>query len=135
MTLFAMAFRANSGVAMGGGVAIATLAITVLLIVAVWKIFVKAGHPGWASLIPLYNAYVLLKIAGKPGWWLLLLFIPFVNFIVLFLVSVGIAKAFGRSAAFGIVLLLLLGGIGYLILGFGSAQYRDLKASATTSGA
>ena len=136
MTAIALSLKSSTQpAAMGGASAIFALGIAILFIIALWKVFTKAGQPGWASLIPLYNAYVLLKIAGKPGWWILLLLIPFANIVVLFLVSIGIAKSFGRSAAFGVFLLLLLGGIGYLILGFGSAQYRGLKASGTSSGA
>ena len=59
----------------GGLVAILVLvyiAIIVFEIAALWKVFVKAGHPGWAAIIPIYNIYVLLKVIGRPGWWLLL---------------------------------------------------------------
>ena len=50
---------------------IISLVICVLIIAAMWKVFTKAGHPGWACLIPIYNIYILCKIAGRPGWWLL----------------------------------------------------------------
>lgn len=99
------------------------LAIIAVAIIGMWKVFAKAGQPGWAALIPLYNLYILLKIAGRPAWWLILYFVPLANIIVAAIVSMDIAKAFGQSAVFGIVLLFLLSGIGYLILGFGNARY------------
>jgi hypothetical protein len=98
-------------------------------------VFTKAGHPGWAILVPFYNAYILLKIAGRPAWWLVLFLVPLVNFVMALIISIDIAKAFGRSAAFGVIMLGLLGGIGYLILGFGSDRYRGsaLQTSAAAA--
>lgn len=103
--------------------AIIYLAIAVLYIVALWKIYTKAGKSGWAAIIPFYNLYVLLKIVGKPGWWLILYFIPIVNFIIHLIVSIELAKVFKRSTAFGIILLWLFSFIGYLVLGFGKSVY------------
>ena len=77
-----------------------------------------------AILIPIYNAYILLKIAGRPGWWLILYFIPLVNFVIAIIVAIDIARAFGQGAVFGFFLLFLLCGIGYLILGFGDYRYQ-----------
>ena len=102
----------------------------IVLIVGMWKLFEKAGHPGWAAIVPIYNAYVLLEIAGRPGWWLLLYLIPFVNLIVAVVVAIDVAKNFGQSAVFGFVLNFLLGGIGYLILGFGDYRYQKGAAMA-----
>jgi hypothetical protein len=99
------------------------LAIVAVAIIGMWKVFEKAGQPGWAALIPLYNAYILLKIAGRPGWWLILFFVPLANVIVAIILAIDVAKAFGQSPVFGIVFLFLLSGIGYLILGFGNARY------------
>jgi hypothetical protein len=64
-----------------------------------------------------------LKIAGRPGWWLILLLIPLVNVIIWLLGSIDIAQSFGKSAAWGVILLFLLNGLGFLILGFSDAQY------------
>ena len=113
----------------GGGVVglIIPLAIIVLMIVAIWKVFSKAGQPGWAVLIPIYNAYVFLKVAGKPGWWLILLCIPFVNFIISIVALVGLASNFGKGAGFAAGLL-FLPFIFYPILAFGSAQYTGAPA-------
>ena len=103
------------------------LAFIILMIVSVWKVFVKAGEPGWASIIPIYNIIVYLKIAGKPLWWIILLIIPFVNFIILILVALGLAKNFGKSGGFGIGLL-LLGFIFFPILAFGDAKFVGTKS-------
>src|SRR5882724_4621793 len=99
------------------------LLIAVLLIVATWKVFTKAGQPGWASIIPIYNLYIWCKIVGRPWWWILLMLIPFVNFIVAIILSIDLAKSFGKGAGFGIGIA-LLGVIFLPILGFGSAQYE-----------
>ena len=98
------------------------LAVTVFLIIAMWRMFTKAGKPGWASIIPFYNTYVLLKMVGRPGWWLVLMFIPLVNIVILIIVMIDLAKAFGKGGGFA-VLLILLPYIGFAILGFGSARY------------
>jgi hypothetical protein len=109
--------------AIGGAMMLVMLAVMVVFIVGIWKVFVKAGQPGWAVLIPIYNVYILLKIAGRPGWWLVLFLIPLVNIVIMLIVAIDIAKAFGQSAVFGVVLLFLLSGIGYLVLGFGNYRY------------
>lgn len=107
----------------GAIIAILYLGVAILFVAGMWKAFAKAGQPGWAAIIPIYNLYVMLQIAGRPGWWLLLLLIPIVNFFVLLIVSLDVSKNFGKDAAFGIGLW-LLGAIFWPILGFGSAQYR-----------
>jgi hypothetical protein len=120
-----------AGAAFGVVTMLIMLAVAVVFIIALWKVFTKAGQPGWAAIIPIYNTYVLIKIAGRPGWWLLMLLIPFVNIVFLLLLSLDIAKAFGQSPVFGVILLFFLGGIGYLILGFGSATYQGPSAAGT----
>lgn len=99
------------------------LAFLVLMIAAVWKVFTKAGQPGWALFIPIYNAIVWLRVCGKPGWWFILLLIPIVNIIITLIASLGMAKNFGKSAGFGIGLW-LLGPIFIPILAFGDAKYQ-----------
>jgi Family of unknown function (DUF5684) len=111
---------------------IIALLIALLVIVAMWKVFTKAGQPGWASIIPIYNLYIWCKIVGRPWWWILLMLIPFVNFIVAIILCIDLAKSFGKGVGFGIGLA-LLGIIFWPILGFGSAQYQG--PSAGTSGA
>jgi len=107
------------------------LLIAVVLIVAMWKIFTKAGQPGWASIIPIYNIYIWCKIVGRPAWWVILMFIPFVNFIIGIILCIDLAKSFGKGAGFGIGLA-LLGIIFFPILGFGSAQYQGPTAGSPT---
>ena len=116
----------------GTGFMLLVLAWSVLMIVANWKMFEKAGQPGWAVLIPIYNVYVLLKIVGRPGWWLLLYLIPVVNFIIAIIVAIDLAKSFGKSAIFGFFLNFLFVGIGCLILGFGDARYQGGAAFAAS---
>ena len=103
------------------------LAVTILMIAACWKVFTKAGQPGWAAIIPIYNWYILCKIVGRPGWWVILLLIPFVNFIIGIIVCIDLAKSFGKGVGFAIGLI-LLGIIFFPILGFGSAQYQGPAA-------
>ncbi len=119
--------------AIGGTMLLVMLAIAVVFIIGVWKVFTKAGQPGWAVLIPFYNAYVLLKIAGRPGWWLILMLVPLVNIVISIIVAIDVAKAFGQGAAFGVILLFLLSGIGYLVLGFGNYRYVGRAAAAATA--
>ncbi len=104
------------------------VAIIVVMIVGMWKLYEKAGKPGWASIIPIYNLYVLLKIVGRPGWWLLLFIIPIVNLVVWIMVSLDLATVFGKGSGFGLGLI-LLPGIFHLILGFGSAKYQGAAAA------
>jgi hypothetical protein len=106
------------------------LAIIVAIIAGFWKVFEKAGKPGWAAIIPIYNGIVLLEIAGKPLWWIILCFIPCVNLVIVILVGLAVARNFGKSDGFGIGLA-LLGFIFYPILGFGDARYQGATASTT----
>ena len=104
--------------------------LVIVVAAGLWKMFDKAGHPGWACLVPFYNVYIMLKIAGRPGWWLLLFFVPLVNIVIQIIVAIDIAKAFGQGTAFGFFLNFLLGGIGYVILGFGNYQYLGPQTQA-----
>ena len=104
------------------------LGLGVLIVVALWKVYEKAGKPGWAALIPFYNAYVLIRIAGRPGWWLLLYFVPLANIVIAIIVAIDVAKAFGKGTGFGVGLA-FLAFIFYPILGFGDATYRPPLAS------
>ena len=104
--------------------------ITVIMIAGFWKTFSKAGYPGWAAIIPIYNIYIILKLAGRPGWWLLLLLIPLVNVVVWAIVCIDVARSFGKDALlWGIILLWLLNGLGFLFLGFGKAEYQGPAAA------
>ncbi len=98
------------------------LGIAVLYLGAFWQVFTKAGEPGWAILVPFYNIYVLLKISGKPGWWMILMFIPIVNIVISILTYVGLAEGFGKGVGFTLGLI-LFPFIFIPILGFGSSTY------------
>jgi len=103
-----------------------------IIVIGLWKVFVKADEPGWAAIIPIYNYYVILKIVGRPWWWLLLLLIPIVNLIVTIIVAIDLAKSFGKDAAYGVILLWIFSVIGYLILGYGDAEYQGPAAQQKT---
>ena len=110
----------------GGGIGIfgiiIWLAIMIVMVVGYWKVFTKAGQPGWAVLIPIYNIIVLLQVVRKPIWWIILFIIPLVNFIIMILVVVSLAKVFGKGGGFAVGIILLP--IVFIpILGFGSAEY------------
>ena len=114
--------QAGGLAAMMGAYYLFATIVLVLGIVALWKIFTKAGEEGWKSIIPIYNTIVLLKIVGRPAWWILLMLIPFVNFIVLVIVLNDLSKSFGHGIGFTLGLL-FFSTIFYLILGFGSSRY------------
>lgn len=103
-------------------IAIIEIVLVVVVIAGFWKPFEKAGQPGWASIIPIYNVYIMCKIGGKPGWWVLLMCIPFVNVIFSIWLDNMISKSFGKDEGFtfGLVILPF---IFYPILGFGDATY------------
>jgi hypothetical protein len=103
------------------------LALVVAVLAGVWKVFVKAGKPGWGSIVPFYNIILMLQIAQRPLWWIVLFFIPVVNLIIAIIMSVDIAKYFGKGTGFGVGLA-LLGFIFFPILGFGDAVYQPSKS-------
>jgi hypothetical protein len=111
------------GAGLGIGLTVFWFAIILLMVASLWKVFVKAGEPGWAAIVPIYNLFVLLKIAGKPAWWFILMLIPFVNFIVIIITCIALAQRFGKGTGFGVGLG-LLGFVFFPILGFGDSQYR-----------
>ena len=104
------------------------LAILLLVIVGGWKMFAKAGQPGWGILIPFYNIYLMCKIAGRPGWWVILFFIPVISIVFAIILSIDVAKSFGKGVGFGVGIA-LLGVIFIPILGFGSAEYQGPAAA------
>ncbi len=101
-------------------------AIAVLEIAAMWKVYQKAGQPGWASIVPFYNLWIELKIVNRPGWWFLLFLIPFVNLAVAIILLIDIAKSFGKSGFFAAGLF-FFGFIFWPILGFGDATYTRIE--------
>jgi len=99
------------------------LVLVIFYIVVFWKLFQKAGQPGWGAIIPIYNIYLMITIAKRPAWWLILYFIPIVNIVVGIIIIFDIAKYFGKSVGFGFGLL-FLGFIFFPILAFGKAKYK-----------
>lgn len=98
----------------------------VIVVVSLWKIFVKAKQPGWAAIVPFYNAYLLLRVVNRPGWWFFLYLIPFVNFVIWIIVNNDLAKSFGKGTG-TTLLLIFLPFIGYPMLAFGDAKYKAIK--------
>ena len=99
------------------------LAIAAFYIYVLWKIFEKAGKPGWAAIIPIYNVVVVLEIVGRPVWWVLLFIIPVVSVIISIIVAIDLSKSFGHGALYGFGLA-FLGFIFAPILAFGSDTYQ-----------
>jgi Family of unknown function (DUF5684) len=97
--------------------------VWLIVILAFWRIFTKAGEAGWKSIIPIWNTLVLLRIVGRPWWWIILLFIPIVNIVVWIIVALNLSKSYGHGNGFGVGLILLPFIFG-LILGYGSDTYR-----------
>lgn len=125
--------NAETGAGVGAGIGcfgmLIYFAIIALIIVSWWKIFTKAGKPGWAAIIPIYNWIVMLEIIGKPLWWIVLFLIPFVNFVIFIVVLIELAKVFGKSGGFAAGLI-LLGVIFFPILAFGDAKYIGASPAA-----
>lgn len=114
---------AAAGGAVGAIMGLVQLAIGILMLISIWKVYVKAGKPGWAAIVPIYNVIVMLQIAEKPLWWIVLFFVPIANLIVGILTLAGVAKAFGRGAG-TVVGLIFLPFVFWPMLGFGSAEYE-----------
>jgi hypothetical protein len=108
---------------LGIGTLLPMLLFLLLVFASLWMVFVKAGEPGWKGIIPVYNIFVMVKIAGKPWWWFLLLFIPGVNIIIAVLLNIAFAARFGQGAIFGLGLT-FFGFIFFPVLAFGKAEYR-----------
>jgi hypothetical protein len=122
-------FLAASGVYSG-----LLIVFLVIAIVGLYRIFEKADEPGWAAIIPIYNYYVILKITGRPWWWLILLLIPVVGTITWFVMLYNLAKAFGKGALFALGLI-VFPAIFLIVLGFGSASYQGYPSRLQTGDA
>ncbi len=129
--LLAAAFQEDTSPSGGGGLigalfggvfVLIWLAVVVLIFASLWKIFDKAGKPGWAGIVPIYNIIVLLEIIGRPLWWIVLMLVPCVSIVVGIILCIDLAKSFGKDVAYGIGLA-LLGFIFFPMLAFGDARY------------
>jgi hypothetical protein len=139
---YSYSYSSTSNSSHSGNAAIIIAAVLIGLIVyiveviAFWKLFQKAGRPGWPAIIPIYNTWVLFEIAGKPGWWALLGLsgiIPVLGlvggiaFFVLYIIAMlELARRFGKSTTFAVVGLIIFSIVGLLILAFGPAKYEPL---------
>jgi len=119
-SLMLVAQQCGSGYS--GAAFLFALLISIVVLVAMWRVFTKAGQPGWGILIPFYNVVLMLRIAGKPGWWLIFFFIPVINLVVQIVMTIDIAKNFGRGGWFaaGLIFLPI---IFFPILAFGDSVY------------
>lgn len=124
-------------------ISLIVLPILIIEIVALWKIFEKAGVEGWKAIIPIYNSWTLAEIAGKPGWWglaPLVYLIPIIGWmfgwivVLIFyvIIALELAKKFGKDTTFAVVWLIIFSIVGILILGFGDAKYEGKVARVTT---
>ncbi len=116
-----------------------SLAIGIFMIITMWKLYLKAGQPGWAAIIPIFNFIVLLRVAGKPWWWIfgiLLGIIPVIGsilvFILMIIITHGVSTNFGKGAGFTVGLV-LLSIIFYPILAFGKAEYTQIQQQPTNA--
>lgn len=108
------------------------LAVFVIIIAGMWKTFQKAGKPGWAAIVPIYNFIVLLEITGKPLWWIILLLIPLVNLVIAIIIYHNVSLSFGHGGGMT-ALLILLPFVGWPMLGFGDSQYQGPAGAAVPS--
>ncbi|ADB16056.1 conserved hypothetical protein [Pirellula staleyi DSM 6068] len=131
MNLLLPLFAQDDG---GGGAIVVLLSLFCMLIVplailgvvlaGMWKVFEKAGQPGWAAIVPIYNTYVLVvEIAKMDIMWFVLLLVPCVQYVAVFVIMIKVAKKYGQGDGFGIGMA-LLPFIFIPILGFGSARYN-----------
>jgi hypothetical protein len=117
-------FDQTSIFALNGTTTLIGLLFYVLLAVALWRVFTKAGYPGWLAIIPIVNTIFLVKVAGYSGWMTLLYLIPIVGLIFHIIVSIRVGRAFGHGGFFAFFLLVVFWVIGYLILAFSDDRYR-----------
>ncbi|WP_310392918.1 DUF5684 domain-containing protein [Hymenobacter sp.] len=94
------------------------LAIIALVVAGLWKLFVKAGKPGWAAIIPIYNTIVMQDIVGREGWKIILLFIPLVNIYFIITLYVSFAKSYGKTGIGNYLAIIFLGIIFIPLWGF-----------------
>ncbi|HEY7059951.1 MAG TPA: DUF5684 domain-containing protein [Chloroflexota bacterium] len=104
------------------------LLVAIIVIAAQWVIFAKAGRAGWAAIIPIYNTLVLIWLVGRPWWWLLLLLVPLLNIIIGIILANDLSSSFGHGIGFTLGLI-FLAPIFFLILAFGSSEYRGPAAA------
>lgn len=120
------------GALFGGMFMLIWFAVLAIMIASLWKIYTKAGKPGWAAIVPIYNIIVLLEIVGRPIWWVVLFCIPFVNFIAVIIVYIDLARSFGKDIGFAIGMILLFP-IFMPMLAFGDSRYVGPSAGGAAA--
>lgn len=108
---------------MGAIVSLVYLVMIVAAIAGMWKVFEKAGQPGWAAIVPIYNLFVLLQIVNKPTWWIVLLLLPLINIVILIIVTIALAEKFGKGGGFAVGMV-FLPFVFYPMLGFGDERFQ-----------
>ena len=108
------------------------LAIVVFAVMCQWKVFVKAGKPGWACIVPIYNLLIILEIVNKPWWWLFLMLIPIANIVFMIIILNRVSLSFGKSSGFTVGLV-LLGIVFWAILAFDSSVYKKLENASAAA--
>ncbi len=103
---------------------IVILPITIMMVIALWKIFEKADKPGWAVLVPIYDLAVLFQIVGRPWWYIFLMLIPGAQIVLWGIVAINLARVFDKNWAFGLGIF-LIPFIFVPILGLGKAVYMS----------
>lgn len=104
------------------------LLFLIAIIAGLWKAFAKTGAPGWSAIVPILNIYVLVKLSGRPLWWIVLFFIPIVSIIAAIVILIDISKGFGKGIGTALGLI-FLGFIFWPMLGFGSAEWEGKEFS------
>ena len=105
------------------------LAILIMvLIISGWKVFEKAGRPGWKAIVPILNTITFIQIAGRSAWWFLLMLLPVVGLIFSVIVTVDFAKKFDKNHWFAVGIM-LLPFIFYPLLAFGDSRYQGESSS------
>ena len=117
------------GVLFGGVFMLIWFAMLAVMIASLWKIYTKAGQPGWAAIVPIYNIIILMNIVGRPVWWVVLFCIPFVNFVAVIIVYIDLARSFGKDIGFALGMIFLFP-IFMPMLAFGDARYVGPSAAA-----
>ena len=112
--------------AISAGYIVFALALIVVSLIGMWKVFTKAGKPGWAAIVPFYNAYCLFEMTFGNGWLFLLCFVPCVGTVMMVILCFKLAQAFGKGIGFGLGLL-FFDFIFMMILGFGDAEYIEIE--------
>ena len=125
-------YEEMSTIQMSSGMIIFLVVLGIFMIACMWKIYAKAGQPGWAAIIPIYNLYILTKIIGKPGWWVIMFLLPILNIIFLIWSYNLLSKSFGYGVGFTLGLL-FLGIIFWPILAFGGSKYVGPGGVASTT--